>query len=135
MSVTASFYLLLFIWMIFAYSLFIQIVYFKHYVYQFCFPFFQAAPLCRGIEDNAIFTLMAAQITFSFLNFVISHLPNKRRAVLITILVISAVSGLLVNLIPDPITSAVIFVMFTCTCLGMGIMASYFVDLYPTSYR
>ncbi|XP_050678037.1 synaptic vesicle glycoprotein 2C-like isoform X2 [Leptidea sinapis] len=92
--------------------------------------------LCVGkVEDNVIITLIISQLIFSFLTIVISYLMKWRRIVLLTILLISALSGLLINLMPEPISSVVVFMMFTCTNLGMGILASYFVDLYPTSYR
>ncbi|KAL4703840.1 hypothetical protein ACJJTC_016807 [Scirpophaga incertulas] len=92
--------------------------------------------VCVGaITDNVMFTLIASQSIFSFLNFVISYLPHRRKAVLITILCLSSLSGCLLNLMPEPLSSVFFFVIFTCTCLGMGILASYFVDLYPTSYR
>ncbi|VVD05263.1 unnamed protein product [Leptidea sinapis] len=92
--------------------------------------------LCVGkVEDNVIITLVISQLIFSFLTIVISYLMKWRRIVLLTILLISALSGLLINLMPEPISSVVVFMMFTCTNLGMGILASYFVDLYPTSYR
>ncbi|XP_068624526.1 synaptic vesicle glycoprotein 2B-like [Battus philenor] len=91
---------------------------------------------CVGtIEDNVIITLMLSQTVFAFLNFMISYLPNHRRKMMICILCLSALSGFLVSLTPEPISSVVLFMVFTSTCLGMGILASYFVDLYPTSYR
>ncbi|XP_073952771.1 synaptic vesicle 2-related protein-like isoform X1 [Choristoneura fumiferana] len=91
---------------------------------------------CLGvIEDNVILTLIASQSAFSFLNFIISYLPNHRRVVLLTILSLSSASGICCNLMPEPVASVFFFVVFTCTCLGMGILASYFVDLYPTSCR
>ncbi|XP_022113406.1 organic cation/carnitine transporter 7 [Pieris rapae] len=93
-------------------------------------------PPCLGhIEENIIFTLVISQFTFSFLNFVISYLMKWRRLVLLSILSLSTLSGLLISFMPEPISSVVLFMMFTCTNLGMGILASYFVDLYPTSCR
>ncbi|XP_049870527.1 uncharacterized protein LOC126369962 [Pectinophora gossypiella] len=92
--------------------------------------------ICLGtVEDNVILTLIASQSVFSFLNFAISYLPNRRKVMLICILCSSALSGICINLMPEPISSVFFFVVFTCTCLGMGMLASYFVDLYPTSYR
>uniref|UniRef100_A0A2A4IUZ1 Major facilitator superfamily (MFS) profile domain-containing protein n=1 Tax=Heliothis virescens TaxID=7102 RepID=A0A2A4IUZ1_HELVI len=91
---------------------------------------------CIGtVEESVIFTLIASQSIFAFFNFLISYLQNRRRVVLISILCLSAVSGTCLNLVPEPISSVFFFMVFTCTCLGMGILASYFVDIYPTSYR
>ncbi|CAG9120736.1 unnamed protein product [Plutella xylostella] len=92
--------------------------------------------LCEGaVKDDSLLTLMASQTIFAILNFLLSQLPNHRKAVLITILSSSALSGILLNLMPEPISSVIFFMVLTCTCLGMGILASYFVDLFPTSYR
>ncbi|XP_045535235.1 synaptic vesicle glycoprotein 2B [Papilio machaon] len=91
---------------------------------------------CVGtIEENVIITLMISQTVFSFLNFVISYLPNHRRKLMIGILCLSTLSGFSVSVVPEPISSVVLFMVFTSTCLGMGILASYFVDQYPTTYR
>lgn len=87
------------------------------------------------VKENVIFTMLASQSIFAFINFLISYLPNRRRIVLICILCVSAVSGVCLNLVTDPLGSVFLFVTFTCTCLAMGIMASYFVDVYSTSYR
>ncbi|KAF9408005.1 hypothetical protein HW555_012165 [Spodoptera exigua] len=92
--------------------------------------------VCTGtVEHNVILTLIASQSVFAFFNFLISYLQNRRRIVLICILCLSSISGTCLNLVPEPISSVFFFMVFTCTCLGMGILASYFVDIYPTSYR
>lgn len=97
---------------------------------------FQTLKECTGkIEQNVILTLIASQSVFAFFNFLISYLQNRRRVVLICILCLSSISGTMLNLVPEPISSVFFFMVFTCTCLGMGILASYFVDIYPTSYR
>ncbi|XP_013137690.1 PREDICTED: synaptic vesicle glycoprotein 2B [Papilio polytes] len=87
------------------------------------------------IDENVIITLMISQTVFAFLNFVISYLPNHRRKLMIGILCLSTLSGFTVSVVPEPISSVVLFMVFTSTCLGMGILASYFVDQYPTTYR
>ncbi|XP_038217912.1 synaptic vesicle glycoprotein 2B-like [Zerene cesonia] len=93
-------------------------------------------PICLGyIEENTIFTLVISQCIFAFLNFIISHLMAWRKIVLLTILCLSAISGLAVNVMPEPVSAVIFFMAFTGTNLGMGILASYFVDLYPTSCR
>ncbi|CAK1543774.1 unnamed protein product [Leptosia nina] len=91
---------------------------------------------CLGyVEENIIITLVISQSIFSFLNFVISYLMAWRRTVLLCILSLSTISGILINFMPEPISSVMFFMIFTCTNLGMGILAAYFVDLYPTSCR
>ncbi|XP_061385067.1 synaptic vesicle glycoprotein 2C-like [Danaus plexippus] len=92
--------------------------------------------ICLGyIEDNVIITLVASAVVYSFLNFALSYLMRWRRLVLISILVISALSGALLNLMPEPISSVFLFMAFSCTNQAMGIMAAYFVEFYPTSCR
>ncbi|XP_072929423.1 uncharacterized protein [Epargyreus clarus] len=92
--------------------------------------------ICLGtIDTNTIITMMVAQTIFAVLNLIISYLPCQRRPIVLWILGLSALSGALLNLLPDPIASLFFFMTFTCTNLAMGILASYFVDLYPTSCR
>ncbi|CAH2040141.1 unnamed protein product, partial [Iphiclides podalirius] len=64
-----------------------------------------------------------------------SEPSRTTRKLMIGILCLSSVSGFLVSVTPEPVSSVVLFMVFTSTCLGMGILASYFVDQYPTSYR
>ncbi|KAM3956099.1 uncharacterized protein ACR2FA_009946 isoform 1-T1 [Aphomia sociella] len=92
--------------------------------------------ICLGyIKENVIFTFVATQTSYAFLNFLLSYLPNHRRFLVITILCLSSLSGVCLNLMPEPLSSVFFFMVFTCTCLCMGVLASYFVDLYPTSCR
>ncbi|CAH2085942.1 unnamed protein product [Euphydryas editha] len=92
--------------------------------------------VCLGyIEDNVVITLFMSQCVYALLNFVISYLMKWRRIVLLTILTVSTLSGVLLNLMPEPVSSVFLLMVFTCTNLGMGILASYFVDMYPTSCR
>ncbi|CAG9787476.1 unnamed protein product [Diatraea saccharalis] len=92
--------------------------------------------VCVGnIEENVVLALIGSQSIFAILNFVLSYLSHRRKAVLISILCLSSLSGTLLNLTPEPISSVFFFMIFTCTCLCMGILASFFVDLYPPSYR
>nr|XP_034828913.1 sugar transporter ERD6-like 6 [Maniola hyperantus] len=92
--------------------------------------------ICLGyIENNVIITLVAAQCIYSVLNFVISYLMRWRRIVLVSILSMATISGALLGVMPELISSVFLLMAFTCTNLGMGILASYFVDLYPTSCR
>ncbi|XP_026755209.1 synaptic vesicle glycoprotein 2C-like isoform X1 [Galleria mellonella] len=92
--------------------------------------------ICLGyIKENVILTFVATQTTYAFLNFLLAYLPNHRRLLVIAILCLSSISGVLLNLMPEPISSVFFFMLFTCTCLCMGVLASYFVDLYPTSCR
>ncbi|CAH0398996.1 unnamed protein product [Chilo suppressalis] len=95
-----------------------------------------APRVCVGnIEDNVVLALVISQTIFAILNFALSYLSHRRKAVLTSILCLSALSGSLLNLTPEAISSVFFFMIFTCTCLCMGILASFFVDLYPPSYR
>lgn len=92
--------------------------------------------LCESaVKENVILTIMVSQSIFAFLNFLISYFPNRRRLIVIVNLVASAISALCLNLVPHPIVSTLFYVVFSCTCLTMGVLASYFVDIYPTSCR
>ncbi|XP_013192874.1 solute carrier family 22 member 1 [Amyelois transitella] len=96
----------------------------------------EAPVICLGhVEEKTALTIIITQGIYSFLNFIISCLPKHRKTILISMLCLSSVSGVAMNLTPEPISSVVLYLIFGCTCLCMGIMASLFVDLYPTSYR
>ncbi|GBP21628.1 Synaptic vesicle glycoprotein 2B [Eumeta japonica] len=95
-----------------------------------------ASAICHHrIAENTIWTLATTSIIFSVLNFAISHLHARRRVALILILTVSAISGVLVNVMPEPISSTIFYMLFCGTNIAMGILASFFVDFYPTSHR
>ncbi|CAK1578987.1 unnamed protein product [Parnassius mnemosyne] len=64
-----------------------------------------------------------------------SIFANRKRMLLIVIFIISGGSGLICVNVTDKISSIIFFFGMILDCLGIAIVFSYFVDLYPTSYR
>lgn len=86
------------------------------------------------ISTNTIYSGMLYGLFFCVVSLASAKVASYRRTVLITTLVVSGVSGLLTNL-KDPIANMIFFTLLQATCVGIASLMSYFVDLYPTSYR
>ncbi|XP_037298419.1 synaptic vesicle glycoprotein 2B [Manduca sexta] len=87
------------------------------------------------ISNNTIYSGMAFSTFFTVVNYASSRLATRRKIVLMTTLVISGLSAVLVDLVYQPIVSMMFFIMIQLSGILVGNVASYFVDLYPTSYR
>ncbi|XP_046967602.1 synaptic vesicle glycoprotein 2C-like [Vanessa cardui] len=88
-----------------------------------------------SISDNTIFAGCAHGLSFFVLNALISQCAKKPKALTITILVIAAVAAVLINLTGEAISGLLFFYIFLTTAMVFGLVSSYFVTLYPTSYR
>ncbi|KAJ0177587.1 hypothetical protein K1T71_006460 [Dendrolimus kikuchii] len=86
------------------------------------------------ISTNTIYAGMLNGLIFFILGLVASKGASHRRAVLITILLVSGICGTLVEL-KNPIANMIFYTLMQSTCIGIGSVASYFVDMYHTSYR
>lgn len=53
----------------------------------------------------------------------------------ISILVIATIAAVAIDHTGEPISGLVLFFIFLTTAMIFGVISSYFVDLYPTSYR
>ncbi|KAJ8718795.1 hypothetical protein PYW07_016351 [Mythimna separata] len=87
-----------------------------------------------NISMNTIYTGIVCGLFYFLLNMFISRFASRPRLLLIAILVVSGVSSSLVNL-KEPVANLVFFTLVQTTALGIGIVAGYFVDLYPTCHR
>ncbi|XP_026330514.1 uncharacterized protein LOC113238012 [Hyposmocoma kahamanoa] len=87
------------------------------------------------LSPNTIYSGLAIGVAFACLNLVASSVATWRRLVLTASLVVAAVSLVLVDLMTNPIASMILFTLIQITAIGIGSVASYFVDLYPTAYR
>ncbi|XP_073952948.1 synaptic vesicle 2-related protein-like isoform X2 [Choristoneura fumiferana] len=87
------------------------------------------------ISYNTIYSGILYGSFFTIVNLLAAKLATWRRLVLIIILILSAVCSALINLIREPISSMVLFTLLQGTSVAIGAVASYFLDLYPTSYR
>ncbi|XP_022826174.1 putative transporter svop-1 [Spodoptera litura] len=89
----------------------------------------------NSIEDNTIWAGCAHGMSFFLLNALISQFAGKRKPMTIVILLIAAAAGVGINNTGEAISGLVLFYIFLTTAMVFGIISSYFVDLYPTSYR
>ncbi|XP_050349588.1 synaptic vesicle 2-related protein-like isoform X2 [Nymphalis io] len=88
-----------------------------------------------SISDNTIFAGCAHGLSFFVLNALISQCARKPKVLTITILVIAAVAAILIDLTGEAISGLLFFYIFLTTAMVFGVVSSYFVTLYPTSYR
>lgn len=59
----------------------------------------------------------------------------NRQVLTITILLVAAAAAIAVNQTGEPLSGLIFFYVFLTTAMVFGVVSSYFVDLYPTSYR
>ena len=53
----------------------------------------------------------------------------------IVILIIAAIAAILINVTGEALSGLILFYIFLTTAMVFGVVSSYFVTLYPTSYR
>ncbi|RVE43384.1 hypothetical protein evm_011969 [Chilo suppressalis] len=87
------------------------------------------------ISSNTLYSGMLLGLFYTFVTLLVSRIASWRRLVLITSFTIAAISGILVDLLKEPWANLIVFVLLQGTLLGIGSVASYFVDLYPTACR
>lgn len=87
------------------------------------------------ISNNTIYSGMAFSLFFTLVNYLASLAASHRKIILLVTLIISAVSTIMVDLIHQPIASIIFFILIQLTGISCGNVISYFVDVYPTSYR
>ncbi|XP_072929421.1 uncharacterized protein [Epargyreus clarus] len=87
------------------------------------------------ISLNAIYSGIILGVTLTLLNLSVTRFASYRRLVLVTFLLIPSISCLMVGMLEQPLASLVFFALIQASAVGIGNVASYFVDLYPTSYR
>ncbi|CAK1578988.1 unnamed protein product [Parnassius mnemosyne] len=92
--------------------------------------------MCQGsIEDNTIWAGCAHGLSFFVLNALISQCARRRKVLSITILLVAAVAAFAIDNTGEPLSGLILFYIFLTTAMVFGVVSSYFVDLYPTSYR
>ncbi|XP_075975991.1 synaptic vesicle glycoprotein 2C-like [Anticarsia gemmatalis] len=89
----------------------------------------------NGIEDNTIWAGCAHGLSFFVLNALISQCASKRKILTIIVLVIAAAAAIGIESTGEAISGLILFYVFLTTAMVFGVISSYFVDLYPTSYR
>ncbi|CAH2040089.1 unnamed protein product, partial [Iphiclides podalirius] len=74
-------------------------------------------------------------VVFTGCSFLVATVADRKKMLLISILLISGVSGVISVNVTERILGIVFFFGVLLSSLCIGIAFSYFVDLYPTSYR
>lgn len=88
------------------------------------------------IQETTLFSAMTYGALASFSNLVLSlTCGSLKKQAMIWILLMSAASAILLNVIAIPLAGGIFFFFFMMCALSMGILSVYFVELYPTSLR
>ncbi|GBP59849.1 hypothetical protein EVAR_40233_1 [Eumeta japonica] len=92
--------------------------------------------VCRDyLEDLTIYSGIVLSILLTVVNLILAVFAKRRKGVMITVLLASSTAGVATNLVPEPFTAMLLFMVFLMVSMGIGILFTYYVDLYPTSYR
>ncbi|CAH1637089.1 unnamed protein product [Spodoptera littoralis] len=84
---------------------------------------------------NTIYSGLLFTLFFTSFNMIIIALSNWRRTLMISTFIISGVSCILVDMVRQPAASMVFFIAIQFTGICIGTVGSYYVDIFPTSYR
>ncbi|GBP59856.1 Synaptic vesicle glycoprotein 2B [Eumeta japonica] len=87
------------------------------------------------IVDNTIWAGCVHGLSFFLLNALIAQCAGRRKVMTLTILLVAAAAAVALDRTGEPISGLVLFLVFMTTAMVFGVISSYFVDLYPTSYR
>ncbi|KAL0881307.1 hypothetical protein ABMA27_001190 [Loxostege sticticalis] len=87
------------------------------------------------INDNTIWAGCAHGFSFFVLNALISQCAGKRKVMSIVIMLVAAAAAVTIDNTGEALSGLVLFYVFLTTAMVFGVVSSYFVDLYPTSYR
>ncbi|CAF4817155.1 unnamed protein product [Pieris macdunnoughi] len=93
------------------------------------------APCTGTLSEETIFSGIIASLFFVVVNLCVAKLATWRRQILMGSLFIAGVSCVMIIVLRQPIASIIFFTLAQITAIGIGSIASYFVDLYPTSCR
>ncbi|KPI99493.1 Synaptic vesicle glycoprotein 2B [Papilio xuthus] len=93
-------------------------------------------PCNDTIQETTLLSAMMYGALASSSNLILSlTCGGKKRVAMMGILAMSAVAGVLLNLVRIPIAGGIFFFFFLMCALSMGILSVYFVELYPTHLR
>ncbi|GBP59853.1 hypothetical protein EVAR_40237_1 [Eumeta japonica] len=92
--------------------------------------------VCReSLEDLTAYSAIVLSVLFAIVNLILAKFAKRKKSVILMTLLLSTIGGVTTNLVPDPYSALSLFMTFLITIIGVGIVFSYYVDLYPTSYR
>lgn len=87
------------------------------------------------IEISLFWSSLAQGMVFVIILFCIAKIAHRKRTLMIIILLLSSICGIGAAVIADNIISFVMFFGQLTNELVIGMIYSFIVDLYPTSYR
>ncbi|CAB3227007.1 unnamed protein product [Arctia plantaginis] len=88
------------------------------------------------IQETTLFSAMTYGALACCSNLVLSlTCGTRKRQAMMCILAISAIAGILMNVVPVPLAGGIFFFFFLMCALSMGILSVFFIELYPTSLR
>lgn len=87
------------------------------------------------MEISLVWASLAQGVSFVIIMLVVTKLAHRKKALMIIIMTFSAISAVGAVLVKDNLTSFVMFFGLLTNELCIGIIYTYFVDMYPTSYR
>lgn len=90
-----------------------------------------------ALNETSLLMVLGIGALQSFFNICISTLVNKagRRNIVLVLTSVCGVSGILVNLVPNVIGSAVLFVILLQGIIVLGLYTAIAVSLFPTNLR
>ncbi|CAB3227019.1 unnamed protein product [Arctia plantaginis] len=90
-----------------------------------------------ALDETSLLIVLGIGVLQSIFNLCISFLINLvgRRNLTIFVISFSGISGILVNLVPNMIGSAVLFIMMIMGCVVVGLSTAICVALFPTNLR
>ncbi|XP_048006858.1 uncharacterized protein LOC125242181 [Leguminivora glycinivorella] len=74
-------------------------------------------------------------LSFTLINVFMSRFAGRMKLMLITVLTVAFSSGVVIIFTTNNTISFLFFLGIMTTGLGSGVVFSYFIELYPTSYR
>ncbi|XP_063548025.1 uncharacterized protein LOC134755401 [Cydia strobilella] len=95
----------------------------------------QASDCFSKLDHFTTLSSSAYSLVFTLIYLVMSRFAGRMKLMLIIILTVASASGVVVIMTTNNTISLLFFLGILTTGLGIGLMFSYFIELYPTSYR
>ncbi|CAH0582806.1 unnamed protein product [Chrysodeixis includens] len=95
----------------------------------------EAIECTSTMQISLVWSSLAQGVSFVLIMLVITKLAYRKKALMIIIMTFSGLASMGAALIRDNLTSFIMFFGLLTNELCIGIIYTYFVDLYPTSYR
>ncbi|XP_026498449.2 synaptic vesicle 2-related protein-like [Vanessa tameamea] len=88
-----------------------------------------------SVTEFSVWVSLIQGVLYGVLIFIVAWLNGRKKTVLIILLFISSTSGFFIPLVPGRILSICLFCGFMINSVCLAIIFSYYVDMFPTSYR